>query len=182
MSKKEKEKKVKAVSSELTYEQATENFEAAKAARQKARKAVEKLATDKGLNGKADHSKNEDKAFVKEYKPLRQVWLDAKAAEAEAEAAMKKLKPSSARNSKYDYPEDVVTAEDKKKHRAKMRAAANKKEKGETPAKPAKDKKAKKAEAAVEEAPAKKKKSKEALVEEPAPKKKKKKAVSADED
>jgi hypothetical protein len=121
--------KVKKAKGELTYEQATENYESAKAARQKARKAVEKLATEKGLNGKADHSNHKDKTFVKEYKPLREAWLAAKEAEAEAESVMKGLKPQSARKTSYEYPADVVTAEDKKKFRAKARAAAKKGEK-----------------------------------------------------
>lgn len=58
--------------------------------------------------------------------------------------AAKDLKPASSRRTKYEYPADCVTDQDKKKYRAKMRREKAKAEKGENPEKPAKkEKKAK---------------------------------------
>ena len=70
-----------------------------------------------------------------------------------AKQTAKDLKPKKERAVKYDYPEGM-TAEEKKKYRAKMRAQANK------AGKPKKKKKVKEEAPAKEKAPKKKKKAK----------------------
>lgn len=82
--------------------------------------------------------------------------LDKKRADRDAaKEAIKALTPKKSRESKYEYPADVVTAEDKKKYRTKMRNAAKSEGK-------AKSKKEKKAEAPVEKSEKVSKKDKKA--------------------
>lgn len=160
---------------ELTFEDATKAVDAAKAVRKDARTVLDKFMADNGLKAKKDHS--DDKKHGKEFKKLRQVWLDAKESQEKAEEAAKALKPQTARKVKYEYPDDVVTSEDKKKYRATARAKAAKEAKGEsTDAKPAKKK-----DKAAKEEPAKKEKSKKAEPEAEAPVKKKKKKVAKED-
>lgn len=156
-----------------TFEEATAAVDKAKSARKKSRETLDKFMADNGLKAKKDHS--DDKKHGKEFSKLRKAWLADKEAHEAAEEAAKALKPKTERKVKYEYPADIVTSEDKKKHRAKMRAEAARAAKGESPAK---EKKAKKEEAATE-APAKK--TKKAEVETEAPAKKKKKKVAKED-
>jgi hypothetical protein len=161
----------------LTFEQATEAVVAAKAVRSASRKAVDDFVAANGLKTKKDHS--EDPKHGKAFSKLHKQWKKDKEAHEEAEKAAKALKPQVERASKYEYPADVVTADDKKKFRAKMRTAAKNDGKPAKEAKPAKEKKAEKTEAA----PEKKKKAKVETVEAEAeaPVKKKKKKVTTED-
>lgn len=153
---------------ELTLDQAKANYDKAKEA------ASARWAEVQGLRKKfklKPGAKPEDKKDAKEYKAATTAHAEAKALKEEAEKAWKALKPASTvGRSTYEYPADIVSADDKKRYRAKMRREKAAAEKGEEA--PKKDKKAKKAEAAAAEAPAKSSKKD----------KKAKKAKVADED
>lgn len=146
-----------------------ENVEAAKenlastkeelAVAQAEKKAFEK---ENKLAKGEDHS--ESKVGKKWTKLNDQVQKKLKAIE-DIKAYMSENKPKkekAGRVTSYTYPADVVTAGDKKKYRAKMRAEAKKADKADAPAGESK----------------KKKKTVEAPAETEAPKKKKKKVVA----
>jgi hypothetical protein len=106
----------------------------AKEEKKAARQALKEFEAEKGLKHREDHSENEDGKVAKQWKKLNAALQTAITAEEEAEAAGKALKPKKEREAKYDYPEDCVTAEQKKKYRAEARAAAKKAAKGEAKA------------------------------------------------
>lgn len=137
---------------ELTPETAKANFDAAKEESSARWADVQALRKKFKLKPGA---KPEDKKDAKEYKNAVEAHQTAKKAKEAAEEAWKAVKPASnVARSTYDYPSDIVSAEDKKKYRAKMRAEKRKAEKGDgAPAK--KSKKDKKAEKAAEETAAK---------------------------
>lgn len=140
-----KDKSKKKDATPPTHEEALANLESAKEAKKAAYDAREAFSKKNGLPPKKDHSSH--KEFGKAFSPLNQAWLDAKDAITEAEKIEKEVRPKSERPSKYDYPADIVTADDKKKYRAKMRAKVKSDAKSPTEGKPKKDK-------AKDEAPA----------------------------
>jgi hypothetical protein len=165
----------------VTFESATAAAEAAKTKRQAARKVLDAFMEKNGLKAKKNHA--DDAKHGKEWKKLHDIWSAAKEAQEAAEKEAKSLKPVTERAVKYDYPADVVTADDKKKHRAKMRALALKEAKGEStdakPAKAAKEEKSSKGEKSSKKAAAEPAKEAAPAATEPA-KKKKKKVVAED--
>jgi len=143
-----------------TFEDATAAMDTAKSARKAAREALKQFEVDNKLKHREDHSG--DKKLGKQWSKLNDALQAQITAFEDAEAASKELKPAKQRESKYDYPADVTTAEQKKKYRTAQRAAAKKAEK--EAAAPKKDKAEKKADkatpapAADAAAPVKKKK------------------------
>lgn len=117
-----------------SYEEATAAAATAKEEKKAARQALKEFEAEKGLKHREDHSENEDGKIAKQWKKLNAALQTAITAEEEAEKASKDLKPKKEREAKYDYPEDCVTAEQKKKYRAEARAAAKKAAKGEAKA------------------------------------------------
>lgn len=114
-----------------------------------------KLAKD------TDHS--DDAKHGKRWSKLKATVTKKEELIAKTREKLAALKPEKTeRPSKYEYPKDVVTALDKKKHRAKLRAEAKRAEK--EAAAPKKDKKAK--EGKKEEKTGKSKKEKKAKEEE----------------
>ena len=100
---------------------------------------------------KLDKSKDytKDKKFGKEYVKLTTTIneLTAKRAELEGETKKTKSKKSAASaRTKYDYPADIVTAEQRKKYRVEQRKLASKTEKTEKSVKEKESKKAPKKE------------------------------------
>jgi len=90
-------------------------------------------ATEFKLKSKEDHSEDPKhgkkwKAFLTAEEKLRKERDQIK----EWMSGNKPAKEKKERNLKYEYPVDCTSDNDKKKYRAKMRAAANKEEKGET--------------------------------------------------
>lgn len=157
---------------EITLEQAMEATQISKDA-VKAAKA-ELKAFRKQHNLKPDDS-IEDEKLAKQLTKLTNKLSKAEEELAAAQETAKSLQPVKARITSYEYPEDCVTAADKKKYRAKKRRekkaaekAANAGEAGEAPVKQ------KKSKAPVEE-------TQEAVDEEPTTKKKRK-TVAEDED
>lgn len=120
------------------YEAAQGKLEAAKTELAAARTALKTFREENGLKRKIDYS--EDAKHGKTFKKLVRAETEAQEAVTALESKVKALKPASTRNTKYDYPADVVTAEDKKKYRTKMRNAAKPKKE-----KPVKEEKAPKA-------------------------------------
>lgn len=142
-----------------SHEELVKQLEAAKATHTEAKEALKDFRTENEIKKGTDPSEVTGKAG-KEYGKL------VKAAEKAAEAyeklkeAEKENRPRKERQSKYEYPADVVTAEDRKKYRTKMRKQSA------DDAKPGKEKKSDKKASKKEEAPApvakpKKKKSSE---------------------
>lgn len=117
------------------------SYEEAQEARQAAQEAAKELRTElaafckenKIKRGTAPDELGDDvKASVaKKYKTLFNKNEKAREAVADAKATEKELKPRKERASKYDYPDDVTTPEQKKKYRAKMRREAKAAEKGD---------------------------------------------------
>jgi len=135
------------------YDEAAEAFKATKEELAVAREEKKTYFKENGLSQKEDYSA--DAKHGKKVKKFQEM-IDKKIKERdETEAWMKENKPKkerAVRATTYEYPDDITTAEDKKKYRAKQRAAKKKAEKGEAEEKPTKkEKKAKKEEA---EAPA----------------------------
>lgn len=133
-----------------TFEDATAAMETAKSGRKAAREALKQFEVDNKLKHREDHSG--DKKLGKQWSKLNDALQAQITAFEDAETASKELKPAKERESKYDYPADVTTAEQKKKYRTTQRAAAKKAEK--EAAVPKKDKAEKKAEKTPEAAPA----------------------------
>ena len=120
-----------------------------------------------------------DKKFGKEYTVFQTTINELNAQKAELEGETKKSKKAAAASrTKYDYPADCVTEEQKKKYRVAQRNLAKKAAKGESKPKTEKAEKAKKAEEVVAPTADKKSKGKkeEPVAEVAAPPKKKKKS------
>lgn len=128
-----------------TYDEAVAALEDAKGRRKDANAAMDSFLEANSLKKKKDYS--DDKTHGKEFKGLQKTLTSVREEVKNLEPLIKSLKPDTARVSKYEYPTDVVTEADKKKHRAKMRREAANEGK---PAKEVKEKKAKK----TEDAPA----------------------------
>lgn len=153
----------------MTYEEAVEAINLKKAALKDAKTALRAFRKENDINPDDEIA---DEKLAKKHGKLVTSVEKAETELTEATDAAKELKPKAERAVKYDYPPEMSAGE-KKKFRAKARAAAKKAAKGETeaaeaPAKPAKKAKAEVAEEVAEEVPAKPTK--------------KKKAVQADED
>lgn len=148
-----------------SYGEATTAAETAKNEKKAARQALKEFEAEKGLKHREDHSENEDGKVAKQWKKLNAALQTAITAEEEAEKASKDLKPKKEREAKYDYPEDCVSAEQKKKYRAEARAAAKKAAKGEAKAEKA-EKKEKVATEKTTEKSSKKDKKKEKVAKE----------------
>ena len=164
---------------ELTYEEAVELTKAATKTRQEASAAKEAYAKEHGLKTKKDHS--DDPKHGKAWKALQKVYKAAKAEEEAAKETEKGLKPKVVKSSKYEYPEDVITADDKKKYRAKMRASAKAADKKEAKGEKS-DKKASKEEKSDKKAKPSKEEAKAPKEEAKSDKKAKKKAKPSSED
>lgn len=145
----------------MSYEEAIEAVNLKKAALKEAKQALRAFRKENDIN---PDDPIEDEKLAKKSAKLVAVVEKAETELEEANIAAKELKPKSERVSKYEYPEGLTAAE-KKKFRAKARAAAKKAAKGENPD--------------AGEKPAKKAK-KEAEATEPTPKKKKKVEVEED--
>lgn len=163
MSEKKKKKKAEAAAAPAapaTPEVAGTSKKDAKVALETSKTALKEFMAKHKLKEDSDPT---DKAVKKEYAALRQAVKDAK-------ATLKSAKGSkggaSGRNTTYDYPADMTDPKERKRFRAKQRAAANKQ--------------------AGDAAPKKEKKEKDAAPAAPAPaapaeaKKKKKKKPSED--
>lgn len=127
-----------------TFDSVSEKLGQAKATRDEAKKAFHAFLSENKLKIGTDYSDHKDAKIAKKFKSLHGAWADARTAVKDLEAKAKELKPAVQRVSKYEYPADVETPEQKKKYRAKMRAeakAADKPAKAEKKA----DKKAEKA-------------------------------------
>jgi hypothetical protein len=159
---------------EITLEQATEAVALKKDEFKAAKAELRAFRKEKSL--KPDDVPGEEKV-IKALGKLEKKLENAEKAYDEAKAVLKGMKPSNTRKSSYDFPEDCVTAADKKKYRAKIRrekkAALKAEAKGEAPEEPTKKVKKSKVTAGEGEAPA------EAPAEVSL---KKKKKVEADED
>jgi hypothetical protein len=135
---------------EITYEQAVEVVEEKKATLKTAKAEAREFRKENKLRP------DDEPADEKVAKKLGKVNAAVEKAQKELDEAMakaKELKPKTVRESQYDYPEGM-TAQEKKKFRAKARAEARRAEKaateGESP------KKEKKEKAATEETAPKK--------------------------
>ena len=136
-----------------TYEEALTAQEEAKSAVKEAKTALTEYYTKNKLKRNEDYT--DDAKHGGKIQRLQQNIDKASETLADINEQVKGLKPGKAkagRDTKYEYPADCVTAEQRKKYRIKMRKEADsdkpKKEKTEKPA----PKKAK-AEKATEEAP-----------------------------
>lgn len=122
--------------------------------RSSAKEERKAYAKENGLSIKEDHSG--DKKHGKKWKQFTDAISAADAQIENAENWVKENKPKKSgggnRASKYEYPSDIVSADDKKKYRAKMRAEAKRTEKEET------KKSSKKSKEEAEKAPKKKSK------------------------
>lgn len=118
----------------LTYEGAVSKLETAKENKTKAFEALKQFKADNGIKKGAEP----EKKYKKEFDKLTKAYEEAGALVDNYKEKTKELKPAKERVSKYDYPADVVSADDRKKYRAKLRKEA----KGES--KPKKDKDSKK--------------------------------------
>lgn len=142
---------------DLTYEEATEIANQKKEELRTAKGEFKEFRKENKL--KAD-TEPEDPKLAKQYGKLSKAVEAAEEAYNTAAEEAKKLKPAVTRASQYEYPEGM-TAQEKKRFRAKARAAARKAAKGEeAPAKEAKDEEAS-AEGAEGKADKKKKKREE---------------------
>lgn len=157
----------------LSFEEATTAYADSKVTAKNERESLNAFCKENKLKRNVDHT--DDAKHGKKYAKLKQT-VDAACELRDAlKEQVKETKPkkTSGRASKYEYPEDITTNEQKKKYRTQLRAAAAKADKAANPdAAASKKKKPKvKAEEAPSEAVATKKKGK-----------KKKAVVAADED
>jgi hypothetical protein len=135
-----------------SFEEAQDKLLKLKDAASASRSALQSFTKKNNLSMKEAPA---DKKLKPEWEKLTKAYSEARTKRDAQEEAVKALKPKAERASKYEYPKECVTKEDKKKFRATQRAAANKAEKA---ASPKKSKKAKKEEVPAE--PAKKASSK----------------------
>ncbi len=155
------------MSKTLNYEQITEKLNSVKAEKKEVNNAIGAIRLKHKIQ---KGEKPKDKKLLAEWNRLHEQKEVLNKEVEKLEASALELKPKKERETKYNYPEDCVTSEQKKAYRTKMRAQANAAEKAEKPAK--KEKKA--AAPEVEAKPSKKdKKAKTKEVEVEVPKKKK---------
>lgn len=122
------------------YDEATKAVDESKKVRTAAKEALEAFCKTNKIK-KGTPSSEVDKKLRGEYKTLTAAYQEARKAVDEASEAAKALKPAKVRETKYDYPADCVTAEQKKKFRTAARAAAKRAEKPAKADKPAKSEK-----------------------------------------
>jgi hypothetical protein len=131
--------------------EAKEALTAAKESKKSAKQELKAFEKENELASGEDHSG--DAKHGKRWSKLKKAVDSAEAKVTDIEGEMEGLKSAKVdRPSKYEYPADVVTALDKKKYRAKMRAAAKKADKGDATTTETKKSK-KKAKAAEAETP-----------------------------
>lgn len=145
-----------------SHEEAKENLSTTKEELQVAKDELKSYRKEHKLEKDTDYS--EDAKHGKTWKKLTKAITSKEEAIAETRTWMEENKPKKekvARESKYEYPADCTSEDDKKKFRAKMRREAASAEKAAAggEAAPKKEKKASKEEAAAE-APKEEKKSK----------------------
>lgn len=125
--------------SKKTYEELVEAQATAKTNLKEAKKNLTTYLKENKLKRSDDHSG--DKKHGKKIGALEKKIATCETRLEKATSTMKANKPATTRKSKYEYPADVVTSEQKKKYRQAQRAAANKgakdgdTKKGKTPAK-----------------------------------------------
>lgn len=132
-----------------TYAEVKESLGTLKDEAKQAKKDLKNFCKDQKLDPEAEHTGN--KKWVK----LKALVDKSSKQVAEAEAWLaenKEKKEGKPRATKYEYPAEVQTAADKKKWRAKARAEAKRKEKGESTDKGEKASKKKDKEAKAEKA------------------------------
>lgn len=105
---------------EVTHEEAVANVEATKTSLKEAREALRTFKQDNGIKRDAVP---EDAKIKKELDKLVSAADKAKAAADKAKETEKAIRPRKERSSKYEYP-DGMTADEKKKFRAKARREA----------------------------------------------------------
>lgn len=112
---------------DLTYEEA---IEIANQKKEELRTAKAELKAFRKENKLKADEEPEDQKLAKQFNKLAKAVEAAEEAHTTAAEEAKKLKPATTRVSKYEYPEGM-TAQEKKRFRAKARAAARKAAKGE---------------------------------------------------
>ena len=138
---------------ERTYDQATEEFEVAKA---KLAESKENLKVFRAENKIKKDKPVEDPKIAKGLEKAEAAVEKARESYDALRAELKELKPNKTRNLKYEYPEGMVDEKERKRFRAKMRKDAKKAESGDE-VKPTKKAKAEKsADAEVADKPSKK--------------------------
>ena len=144
-----------------SHDELVKQLEAAKTTNTEAKEALKEFRAENEIKKGTEPSEVSGK-IGKEYSKLVKAAEKAAAEYEKLKAAEKDSRPRKERQSKYDYPADVVSAEDRKKYRTKMRKEA---QGGGKDAKKGKDVKkeadTKKAEAPTGKAKKKKKASKE---------------------
>lgn len=127
-----------------TKEELKEQLKSLKEERKAAKEELRGFEKENKLAKGEDHSG--DAKHGKKWAKLNQVVSNKEEKIAKVEASLEETKGekgSGGFRQKYEYPDDITSAEDKKKYRAKMRAAAKRAEKGESEEKPKKGKDAK---------------------------------------
>lgn len=144
-----------------SYEDLRKELDAAKEKRSAAREALKEFCKTNKIKEGVEASSIEKKDLRIKYKELRKAADEAKASVEALSAETKAAKPAKVRETKYDYPADCVTADQKKKFRSAQRAAEKRKAKeaagGGKKEKPAKSEKTEKS-AKAEKSDKKKKK------------------------
>lgn len=109
-----------------TFEEAQAVLATAKAEKKEALASLRSYCAENKLKQKVEPT---EAKHQKKWKSLTEAYEKAKEMVEAAETHAKELKPSGNRKTKYEYPDGVTTAEEKKKYRAKLRADAKKAEK-----------------------------------------------------
>lgn len=127
----------------ITKEEAKKKLADAKDEAKAARGELRDFEKENDLEKGGDHSKHEKagKKWSKLNDALKKKQDKVDAAQAVLDEVKKDKAP---RPSKYEYPAEVKTPQDKKKYRAKMRAEKKRAEKGDAKAEKGKDKKSSK--------------------------------------
>jgi hypothetical protein len=154
--------------SKLTHEQVQEKLQGLKAQRKEVNNAIGAIRLKHRIE---KGGKPKDKKLLAEWNSLHEKKEEFTKQIEKLETQAAELKPRKERETKYDYPADCITPEQKKAFRTKMRAQANAANKPEKTSK----KEGKKEKAPKKEAPVEKTSKKEGKKEK-APKKEEKKA------
>lgn len=108
---------------DLNLEQATEAQKNAKDALKAAKADLKAFRKENKIKPGEEPT---DEKLTKKFNKLVKAVEEAESELVKADTAIKELTPPKGRATTYTYPEDVVTAADKKKYRAKMRRDAKK--------------------------------------------------------
>lgn len=134
----------------LSKEEAKAKLASLKEERKAAKEELRAFEKENKLAKETDHGGHEK--FGKRWTKLNDAYQKKVAAIEKLEAEMAEIKTEKkSRVSTYEYPADVKTAAEKKKHRAKMRAEKKRAEKGEAAPKKEKKEKGAKTEEVKEE-------------------------------